>query len=146
MPEKWNKRWYKWNKEKKLVPLEGGTRKKLVPLFSPSRSTPKMPINLIKSKPYKLSGTSGTTGTNILRNTCGLGEFSYFYKSKGISRKVRSICSTVPPHKKSARKGKDGMRGNTRYNYNNLRNRVGIGDADAGGYKAGTLQHEEATT
>ena len=38
------------------------------------------------------------------------------------------------------------MRGNTIYNYNNLRNRVGIGDADAGGYKAGIQQHEEATT
>lgn len=45
--------------------------------------------------------------------------------------------------KKIDQESKDGMRANTLYNYNNSRDRVGIGDADAGGYKAGTLKHEE---
>lgn len=91
----------RWNKDKKHAHLSSGTTKKLVPLFDPSRSTPKMPIKLIKSKLYNFSGTKGTSGTINLRNMWVLGNRVYFYKSKGLYKKVRSFCSTVPLRKKN---------------------------------------------
>jgi hypothetical protein len=34
-----------------------------------------------KTRDFTPSGTSGTSGTTIIRNTCGLGEICYFYKT-----------------------------------------------------------------
>ena len=64
------------------------------------------PTNLIKSKPYTTYCNSATTVTILLRNRWGLGEIGYFYKSIGLSRKVRYIRYTVTPYKKVPEKAK----------------------------------------
>ena len=93
-----------------------------------------MPINLIKSRLYKLSGTSGTSGTKILRNTRVLGEVGYFYKNIGLSRKVRSSRPPVPPHRKNHLERAKMICNDTHGFFIIIgEDRVGIGDADAGG-------------
>ena len=79
------------------------------------------------------NATSATTATTNSRNTCGLGEIGDFYKSIRIIGKVRCFRCIVALTKKTASKARMECEGTRCRDSIQSRDRVGIGDADAGG-------------
>lgn len=149
MPKKWNKAVEHGERARPSVPLRGGTRKKFVPLFSLPCSTPKSekkrekPMKNEENKRFYTKWNNWNKWNNKYkkylwswRNRLFLQEYKDYRKSAFQSFHLFHSQKIIP----KARMECDGTRCRDSIT---TEDRVGIGDADAGGYRRELNSNEE---